>query len=584
MIEKIIKYVIFLPSGAETLVELYLNIPNSIDEAKPSTSDATNEPRQHVAGGSKIVKSEPSTSKTSLLTCTSSNLPPPPIQQKMPSPIQSTSARAISRIEAPMKAHPLPIETVIKQEVVIKQEPMDYGESRQEEWQNGHQNIQSSQIAAAVKVKTEPRPVTTPIFTAPQLKICDQNNVNLGVASTSTQRLNKPIEPVLRTPVPIVKGIGKKTFVKCIGKDGKVSLMELVQDEKNPKLFKMVLPPGVQATNKLVIQHGQGNIRAATPIVIQPNLIRPTVNVMLKPGSVRTGQIGSLNSLQSPTPALEFGAKIASAIKVPALAVNVQNATNMRISLSNLVSPSKNPPNQLLNVSYQSAMPKLVAINSPHPSTSGVNRSIPHSVAVTAAVSTLQTNDEQRSPLTQKPNLSPLTIKGVSSPLTKVLQQNKKVIILDASRMPKQQSLLKPQVSLLKPRLQPTNVNNLQKITVSNISGLANRNINVFVPAGVKIEANNIQPTGQTALSSPLQSQARRRYGDEVEKRFTARTFAHMSEAIGWLLKEIPLISSLAAQPEFREIFPFVVPNPDDFQRLLVVKQRNFEVMYFWQF
>lgn len=236
---------------------------------------------------------------------------------------------------------------------------------------------------------------------------------------------------------------------------------------------------------------------------------------------------------------------------------------NQRILLGNLSSPKKNQP-----------MPKLVAINSPHASTSILNRPIPPPKIVVPAIQQKITpvSSASRPASMQKTN---------HSPITGVMQANNKIIVLDSSRLPKnqQQSLLKPQVSLLKPRpaaattgRATTKANHLKKITVSNISGLENRNINVFVPADVKFESN-------VKFKSQTDKQIHHKYGAELEQWFLAgNSFTNMTGAIGWLLKRIPLISTMAAQPEFRESFPFVVPTLADFYSLLIPKQRSFEV------
>lgn len=503
----------------------------------------------------------------------------------MSSPVQSTSAQAMSRIEM----HQHAIETTTKLEAVIKQESMNATEpvvTTEDVWKNGNQNM-SNTCTMPAKIKTEPASFASPTVTVPKLTICDQNKMNLiSVASASNPIANRP---ALNTQSPIIKQDAKQTFVKCIGKDGKVTLMRLIRDEKDPKIFKMILPPTIQS-NKVVAQQVQGNVKSSAPIVINPNTIRPVVSTStvsqglvsnMQIGKiVQMGQIGQIKQPNSQSNALtslpqlnavnaqfKIGTKLISpvaspAIRVPDLTVNVQNtaANNQirRISSGNLVSPLQNPSNQLLKVTNQMQMPKLVAINSPLPSTSAVNRPIPHSFAVSAPT--------KGSPLIAKANLSLLT------PQTKVIQPNKKVFILDSNQMPKnqQQSLLRPQISLLKPRMP----NNLTKITVSNISGLGNKNINVFVPVGIKLEAKKTRPSAQDA------NRIRHQYGDELEQRFVARTFANLTEAMGWLLKEMPLISPLAAQSEFREIFPFVVPSDADFHRMLVVKQRNFEVSF----
>lgn len=447
--------------------------------------------------------SKPSTSKAFVLPCKS--LQP-----------------SISQADEMSKVVLVKSEEVVKNEPTVKQEPLEAIE-----WQNGLSTVEPPMELARIPMKIE-QPVA-PITALPEQKICDQN-----IAHSANSK------PILTTTLPALKNNSRKTFVKCVGKDGKISLMELVQDEKNPQLFKMVLPQA----NKVIAQKIQAS---GAPISLPSNLIRPITSMANKPN-----------------------------LKL----INIQNSLANR---HNSIASSSQPPVNL---------PKLVAINSPHPSNTVSNRSTP-APTITATQRVASTLKPISVPLlmtASNPNLmqtsKPISIassipdskptsvlihKPISNPVKSIIQKNNKVWMMDPSRLPRinqQQSLLKPQVSLLKSRINPTNSNNLKKITVSDILGLEH-NINVFVPTNVKLKSNvqiKKQPTTH-------------QYGDELEKRFFARkSFENMTEAIGWLLREIPLISSLAAQLDFRESFPYVVPTLTDFHNLLIPKQRSFEV------
>lgn len=558
------------------------NEPNSSEASSTQSSIRTSLSQPPSSNGSPIKLSNVSSTQSFPSVCTSSALP-----SLMPTP--STSAQINNS-----NNYLLPTGMVIKQEPqqncnfsqppqlnhalttthlqpIIKQEPMEIATN--EKMPNGLPIAhQIPPQLTPLNIKAEP----VKSMTVPQLKICDQNNVNVSNLSSSN-RIALPV------PGTMLKATAKKTFVKCVGKDGKVSLMELVRDEKNLKLFKMVLPPGVQA-NKIVLQ---GMNQSGAPLnFIKP--MTPTLSVVGQSGKIAIRVLAShlwiqlafnkkfhifvsvndsMSSINSPSTSMN--PIFPSTVKLPV--ANVHNPVanippqlmNRRISLGNLSSPTKNQP-----------MPKLVAINSPHPSTSILNRTIPPPKIVVPAI------QPKITPVLTTPKSASVQKTNVSS-ITGVMQANNKIIVLDSSRFPKnqQQSLLKPQVSLLKPRTAAVTtggatakVNQLKKITVSNISGLENRNINVFVPADVKFDAN-IKSKSQT------DKQIHHKYDVELEQRFLARkSFSNVTEAIEWLLKKIPLISTMATQPEFRESFPFVVPNLADFHSLLIPKQRSFEV------
>lgn len=149
----------------------------------------------------------------------------------------------------------------------------------------------------------------------------------------------------------------------------------------------------------------------------------------------------------------------------------------------------------------------------------------------------------------------------------------KKVVLIDPKRVqPSQQqrSLLRPQISLLKKNNTPAPTlgrNNGKVITVSNIPGLQSKNINVFLPFDVRTPAPKIEF---------------RRHARELEQRFhSCNNFSNITDAVCWLLKQIPLVNPQAAKSEFRDSFPFVVQSLSVFQSLLPGKQRSFEVLFF---
>lgn len=434
--------------------------------------------------------------------------------------------------------------------------------------QNLDQTLQNQPQLPTMNIKVEPS--ASESSAAPQLRICDQNSVSSSnSASNKSSSSNTPTLPVMNK--------APRRFIKCVSKDGKFSLMELVQDEKNPKLFKMVIPQGVQA-KKGSTQVPQIANRPMAPIVLSatnsaknvvpsPNIPVVSMNAtpsMVSAGGIRLpvmnmlGKIVQTNSMQS----LMKSSPVA--IQKPSISIinSPANVSNASLGLSNSTANSANSFISSLGLPNAAAnLPKLVAINSSLPSKGPAN-------TTSQLVSTIAS----KSALVQNPNFTSVT---------GIIQKNNKMLVLDPSQMSKnqKQSLLKPQVSLLKPRFSAQCSNNHKKVTVTNITGIESKNINVFVPADIKITQSKHQN-----VAPPRQC-----HKDELEKRFLARpSFGNMTEAIGWLLKEIPLISPLAAETDFRTAFPFVVASLTDFQRLLVVKQRSFEVIliisyFYWK-
>lgn len=166
-----------------------------------------------------------------------------------------------------------------------------------------------------------------------------------------------------------------------------------------------------------------------------------------------------------------------------------------------------------------------------------------------------------------------------TTPLPTTTTSNK-ITVVDLNRkpQPQQKSLLKPQISLLKSSAVKKNAsvvspskNNGKVIIVSNIPGLENENINIFLPSEVQSPTESMAPFEWNALHQPH---------IKLQKRFFLSSgYLNMTDAISWLLREIPLIDSRAKKSEFRDLFPFVVPSVSVFHSLTLAKQRNYEVL-----
>lgn len=398
-------------------------------------------------------------------------------------------------------------------------------------------------------IKIEQSTIPQPIIAGPSKQMTKISNQNItNVASTSS------IKSATISTSPLV-AVGSKTntpkrFIKCVSKDGKISLMELVQDESNPKVFKMVLPKGV-GTGKINLQQPQlqqqqqsqamNSIKLVTPSLMQPikiGAVLPSTSSGAVP-IIRNLTGKSMNFITTNTNTPVTNLNLATINSASAVRTSPQIANK-----SNVVVVSKPP----------TSLPKLVAINSPKTTTTPL-------------------------PVISKAFFAP----GQQLPSsTRIIKKDNKILVLDSKQLPKtqrhKQSLLKPQVSLLKPRSTPTTTfirNSLKKITVTNIPGIEHKNINVFVPNDIGMATKSVFKAKNTAKIQL------HNYSNHLENRFMARkTFSNMTEAIAWLLKAMPLVSSFAAQDGFRESFPFVVSTMADFYSLHVAKQRSFEVIF----
>lgn len=459
-------------SGSETIVELWLNVPNNTDEETASNSHDNS------------INSSNST--------TYSKLPDDPSNQA-DEDFNTTNLIQLS---------------------TIKQEKND------ENNEPMPSTLQASENVNNIVIKQEP--VAESMEIAPSNNVCDEfmkSECNTNSTNNHWPTIPKPAPLVAALPkvIPIVSSNLGKRFIKCVDKKtGKVSLIEMVQDAKNPKIFKMVLP----------------------------------------------------NTQKHLSP------------------LNVQKAAVVTQSTGNVNTPKLIPiPKQML---FQNKLGNLANLTPPKvlPSVSSCNDA---NILKSSA------------PATNK-NLAPsIAQQPILRTVMPIVKGNNKVFVLDSNKISKsntkpQQSLLKPQVSLLKSAAvnntksmsnrstlllsQPKTMhNNIKVITVSNISGLQNKNITVFVPN----EQQNVNvPSGIGNVEGNLPAPINHQHGIELERRFLSQNaLSNMTDGISWLLKAIPLISARVIDAGFKEEFPFVVHTVEDFERLPVMKQRCFEVRIF---
>lgn len=161
-----------------------------------------------------------------------------------------------------------------------------------------------------------------------------------------------------------------------------------------------------------------------------------------------------------------------------------------------------------------------------------------------------------------------------SNPLPAAPQQTTPAKRLTKPTQP-QQSLLKPQVSLLRsanvdtpktPLPSAADKRNLTMITVKNIKGLQNKKINVFIKQ---------ETPDKTTDSKALQN---RSMAEQLEQVFHKNRFTTVRGAASWLLRQLPLVTPLALKPPYQQSFPFAVDNDEKYQNASIAKQRSNEV------
>lgn len=323
-------------------------------------------------------------------------------------------------------------------------------------------------------------------------------------ASTSKQPIEAANQSVVKKPVQA------KKLIKCIDKSGKVSFVELVQDPSNPKVFKMIVPKVVSIAKNSIPAAG------ATPAT--------SAN-----GNGATTQLVSDVGAPSTLSATAIRQKNHKVFAIDSTKVPVQLQLQHKQPQQQHQQPQQPQTGQQRPAQQQHLQP------------------------------------QQKSQLKQMPPAHPKHPQALY-PLTK--RQ-----ILPKPSQPQQQSLLKPQISLLK--LSQSAKAPVKVIRVNNIAGLKNRNINVFVPSNLKVHPSNTGPAQPD--EQPKES---RNLDVQLETEFCGQSFNTVTMAVNWLLKRLPLISSNASYANYRQAFPFVTRSLADFKSFHLAKQRSFEVIF----
>lgn len=320
----------------------------------------------------------------------------------------------------------------------------------------------------------------------------------------------------------------KKTLVRCLDSNGKIIFAELQVDPNNPKNIKIVKTPNVIAS-----QH-PGGVNGAKP----KNFVQ-----------------------------LKVGTTVDS--KQVALSTNVSNAANRIIKVHPIASTMANPkPMIIINPSMSRPdavgtkmsaenkkvffikSPSSLNLNSSNPPPL-VKISDPGKVALTSNLKTNQTNESNRK-LTLNPN--------------NVIMKNGKIIILDRDKptvKPKQESLLKPQFSLLKPLVQ------------KQLNDTSSAKSILIQKPSPQLLGNRIRKQTPTIMPTVV----KRDYQKEFGTIFLRHRFQSVRSATEYVLRNTPLVNKLASRPEFSAAFPFVVETEEKFNSFPFAKRRSNEVM-----
>lgn len=152
---------------------------------------------------------------------------------------------------------------------------------------------------------------------------------------------------------------------------------------------------------------------------------------------------------------------------------------------------------------------------------------------------------------------------GIAPKGKKVFQKDGKMYIIDPLQMKlKQQFMKKPQVSLLRP----------QSIApISLLKRKVNGNNKVSVPGDHDYTKLKVS-TEIFVKKTPIIS-----YSTELETKFKSIPFTEIRHAIEFILRKLPLVSPMAKDINFRNCYPFIVGNIDEYRKLGPIKQFTFE-------
>lgn len=367
---------------------------------------------------------------------------------------------------------------------------------------------------------------------------------------TSPENLNEISEifkdSVAKSPAPVkmekvnvktAPTLPKKTLVRCLDSNGKIVFVQLQVDPNNPKNIKIIKTPTVIAST----QPSPGNV--AKPAMTQSNLTTsseqkrltsPATNI-LSNASNSPKQNTKVNPIVSTSTTTNLKPIMVSS-NANLTRLNPADAKRLLENRKIVFIKSPTAPNS-------TNPPPLVRLSSP--------------VSVGLAPSTTNVKIIQpKSAETRKVIIN----------ANNVIMKNGKIIIVDKHKpnsKPKQESLLKPQVSLLKPLLQKQ-IND----------ATSTKSVLIQPPSSQIQRCGNRKQT-----SSLVQNVARRDYYKEFCAIFLRHRFETVRSAIEYILKNTPLVNiTLSSRPEFNAAFPFITESQDKFDGFPLPKKRLNEV------
>lgn len=361
-----------------------------------------------------------------------------------------------------------------------------------------------------------------------------------AVAAPKTE-LPVKVDSVKLTTSPVVQPVQqKKTLVRCLDSNGKIVFVQLQVDPNNPKNIKFVKAPSVIATTQTT---HLGVAKAANLTQLKLSMPLEQIRHVTTVTNVLSNTSNSTNQHIKVTPSIT---STTTTLHPKPMIVK----SNANLSRLNPVQAKSLLENKKLFIIKSSALPNS---NASHPPPL-VRISNPNKVVLAPNT----TNVKVIQPTSNTSDTPKVTINSNSA-----IIRNGKIVILDKEKVvpkPKQESLLKPQVSLLKPVY--------QKQVSESTSTKA-----ILMPKPSQILGSRYRKT--TPLSP---NPAKRDYHKEFLTVFLRHSFQTVRSAVEYVLKNTPLINTLSSRPEFNAAFPFVAESNEKLGSFPFPKRRLNEV------
>lgn len=380
--------------------------------------------------------------------------------------------------------------------------------------------------------------------------ICQNNMVsipvNISVENIKKEKIDFDVEPLLennaktvieQTPIvnvtkkPATSNIQPQkkimpNLVKCLDSNGKVIIVQLVADPNNPKNIKIIKNPKL---NLQTIQSTSNTIKIANSTVVS-------------------------SQINSPTNILPTIASASSNNKIVHISNQLPNSVNEVVKL----------PNVVVSPTGSGARPNVVKIN--QPICSGVKSTPPtiNQASTTVVKNVFDQHQRQQSNTTNtSTNNKTIIMKNGNIFIVQNTNSSNNSIrpAIQQKTKLKQESLLKPQISLLKTNLNKPTQSYLQ--TSNKVPSILGRGEPIQFSKNKQIIASTSQ--------LPPQS-----YQKRLETQFYQRnTFSTVKLAVTWLLKHIPLFNQLPINDvNFESEFPFVCQSKKSFMCLTNIQQK----------